>query len=106
MADPVYVVLCTVPTRDLALELARTVVDERLAGCVQVLPGLTSVYRWNDAVQQDDEVLMVLKAPAARLEALEARLVALHPYDVPEFVALRADRVALQYASWLDSSTR
>jgi periplasmic divalent cation tolerance protein len=100
------VVLCTAPNRDVARTLARVVVEERLAACVQLVPGVVSVYRWAGEVQEDDEVLMVLKTAADRRAALEARLLALHPYEVPEVVALEAAHVAPRYLDWLLAETR
>ena len=97
--------LCTAPSQEAALELSRTLVAERLVACVNVVPGLVSVYRWEGAVQEDAEVLLVLKTTAARLSELEARLMALHPYDTPEFVALAAEHIAPSYAAWLAAET-
>lgn len=106
MGTPLQLALCTAPNRDVALALARVVVDERLAACVNIVGGVTSVYRWEGAVQEDDEVLMVLKTAADRRAALQARLLALHPYAVPEFVVLDATDVAAPYLEWLVRQTR
>lgn len=100
------VVLCTAPSRDVARAIARAVVEERLAACVNVVPGITSVYRWEGRVQEDEEVLLVLKTATDRRAALEARVRALHPYEVPEFVALAAAHVAPAYLAWLEGATR
>jgi len=106
MGTTLQLALCTAPSRDVALHLARVVVDERLAACVHLVTGVTSVYRWEGAVQQDDEVLMVLKTAADRRAALQARLLALHPYAVPEFVVLDAADVSAPYLEWLVGQTR
>ena len=95
------VVLVTAPDREVALELARELVGRRLAACVNLVPGVTSVYRWEGAVQEDPEVLLVCKTTAARIEAFERALAELHPYDVPECVALAPDSVEAGYLSWL-----
>ena len=99
-ADP-RVVLVTVPDVDCGLRLARALVRERLAACGNLVPGVTSVYRWQGAIQEEGEVLLVLKTLAGQLEALEQRLTALHPYDVPEFVAIEPAQVAAPYLAWL-----
>jgi len=98
------VVWTTAPDRDTALRLARGLVERRLAACAQVLPGMTSVYRWEGAVQEDGEVLVLLKSTAARLPELEAWLRAQHPYDTPEIVALAPERVEPRYLAWLEAA--
>lgn len=94
-------VLSTTADLDSARGLARTLVEERLAACCNLVGGLTSVYRWQGAVEEAAEVLLVIKTSAARLAALEARLAELHPYDVPELVVLTPERVAPDYLAWL-----
>ena len=97
------VVLCTAPQSSAAV-LARSLVDERLCACVNVLPGVRSFFRWEGVVQEADEVLLVLKTKRAALAALENRLVALHPYDVPEFVALDVAAGLPAYLNWVVES--
>jgi periplasmic divalent cation tolerance protein len=104
--DEVLVCLCTCPDLAIARMLGRTLVDERLAACVQVLPGIESIYRWDGAVETAAEILLILKTTRARLDALQARLVALHPYDVPELVALPAVAGLPAYLHWVADSTR
>jgi periplasmic divalent cation tolerance protein len=100
------VVLVTAPSAGKAAELARALVEERLAACGNVVPGLRSVYRWNDAVQEDEEALLLLKTTRARLDALRARVVALHPYEVPEVIALPVEAGHAPYLAWIAASTR
>ena len=94
-------VLSTAADLDSARGLARALIEERLAACCNLVGGLTSVYRWQGAVEEAAEVLLVIKTSAARLAALEARLAELHPYDVPELVVLTPERVAPDYLAWL-----
>ncbi|MBM4062639.1 MAG: divalent-cation tolerance protein CutA, partial [Planctomycetes bacterium] len=87
------VVLCTAPERGEgdrlgAHELARALVEARLCACVNVVPGLRSWFRWQGAVDAADELLLVAKTTAAALPALQARIAALHPYELPEVIAL------------------
>jgi periplasmic divalent cation tolerance protein len=98
------VVLVTMPDRDKALGMARTLVEERLCACVNVSGEIRSVYRWKDAVQEDPEVLCVIKTTRAGFEALRARVVSLHPYDVPEVIALPVSEGHLPYLEWLAAS--
>jgi periplasmic divalent cation tolerance protein len=87
-------------------ELGRRLVDERLCACVNVVPGLTSVYRWEGAVEEAGEALALLKTTRRRLDALEARVRELHPYDEPEFLAFEVDRGASSYLAWVAESVR
>jgi periplasmic divalent cation tolerance protein len=94
----------TAPDREVAQRLAREAVEGRLAACAQVLPGLTSVYRWEGRVQEDAEVLLVLKTTASRLPSVEAWLRRSHPYDTPECLALTPARVEPRYLAWLEQA--
>ncbi|MBX3712128.1 MAG: divalent-cation tolerance protein CutA [Lysobacter sp.] len=104
--DEVLVCLCTCPDPATARALGRALVEERLAACVQLLPGIESVYRWDGAVESATETLLILKTTRARHEALQARLVALHPYEVPELVAWPAVAGLPAYLHWVADSTR
>jgi periplasmic divalent cation tolerance protein len=99
------VVLVTTPTAERAAELARALVEERLAACGNVVPGLRSVYRWEGKVQDEPEALLLLKTTRARFEALRARVVALHPYEVPEVVALPVEAGSAPYLAWIAAET-
>ena len=96
--------LITAPSREVALALARTLVEERLAACVNLMPGVTSVYRWEGELAEDAEVLLVAKTTSARLPELTARVLELHPYDVPEVVSLAPREVEGTYLAWLIAS--
>jgi periplasmic divalent cation tolerance protein len=105
MTDAV-VVLVTAPTPERAAEIARTVVSERLAACGNVVPGLRSIYRWEGKVQEDEEALLLLKTSRARFDALRARVLALHPYDVPEVIAVPVEAGSAAYLEWIAAETR
>lgn len=100
------VVLVTTPTTERAAEIARALVEERLAACGNVVPGLRSIYRWEGKVQEDDEALLVLKTTRDRFEALRERVLSLHPYEVPEVIALPVEAGSAPYLSWLAAETR
>ena len=97
----VRVVLVTVPDLDAVIILARRAVEERLAACGNVIPGLTSVYRWDGEVQEDPEALVVFKTRRDAVENLRGRVEELHPYDVPEFVALSISHGSDAYLRWV-----
>lgn len=100
--DPALcVVLMTAPNEESGEFLARELVSERLAACGNVIPGLVSVYWWEGELEREDEVLVLLKAPEHRIEALVERAKALHPYDVPEVLALPVTGGDLEYARWV-----
>ena len=104
MAD-LILVLTTMPDDPRADELARTLVDERLAACVTVHAPMKSSYRWKGAVEVDAERQLVMKTVRARLPELEARVRALHPYEVPEFVVVSAEG-SVTYGRWVADETR
>lgn len=97
--------LCACPDRDVALRIADTLVGERLAACVNLLPGVESVYRWRDAVERDAEVLLLIKTAPARLPAVTARIVALHPYELPEVIAVESAGGLPAYLDWIARET-
>ncbi len=103
-SDP-RLVFVTAPDLDLAGEIARALVDDRLAACASLLPGLTSIYRWGGEVHEDVEVLLLIKTCSGRLEDLERRVAELHPYEVPEIIALEPAHVEPRYLAWLQSET-
>ncbi|MGF1509564.1 MAG: divalent-cation tolerance protein CutA [Myxococcota bacterium] len=99
-AEEALVALVTAPAAS-ATDLARSLVDQRAAACVNVLPGAVSVYRWNDAMHEDPEVLLVVKTTRARFPKLERAILELHPYDCPEILALPVAEGHAAYLDWL-----
>ena len=97
----VLICLTTCPDRACAERLAATLVRERLAACVNILPGLHSTYLWQDRLEQADEVLLLVKTTAERYPALQARLPALHPYELPELLAVRTCDGLPAYLQWV-----
>lgn len=100
------VVLMTAPDLEIARRLARELVGARLAACANLVPGLTSVYRWEGAVQEDAEVLLVVKTTVERLPAVAELVARLHPYEVPELIALEPSAVADSYLHWMVAESR
>jgi periplasmic divalent cation tolerance protein len=89
-----------------AERIATALVERGLAACVNIVPGVTSVYRWKGVVERDLELLLVIKTRADRFEALREALVSLHPYEVPELIAMPVDAGHPPYLAWLDEATR
>ena len=99
------VVFVTVPSREDGERIAEIVVGERLAACVNIVGPIRSVYRWLGQVERDDEHLLVIKTRAERYAALEERVQAAHPYDVPEVIAVRVEVGSDAYLRWLWEQT-
>lgn len=98
-------VLTTVGADFDAVPLARSLVEARLAACVNILPGVESIYRWENRVTQDGEKLLVIKTTTERLPELQQALLEQHPYELPEFVVIRLEQVEARYAAWIAEST-
>ncbi|MCC6302505.1 MAG: divalent-cation tolerance protein CutA [Gammaproteobacteria bacterium] len=101
-----HLVLTTCPHEAAARELARTLLDERLAACVNIVPGLRSLYRWKDGIEEGDEVLLLIKVAKAVYPRLEARIRASHPYELPEIIALDIAAGSAAYLAWIAENCR
>lgn len=99
-------VLCTVPDAETGQRIARTIVHEGLAACVNLLPGITSVYRWQGEIQENPEFLLLIKTTQERYAAMETRIKSLHPYEVPEIIAHKVEAGLKSYLNWISESTR
>ena len=104
-SDSLAIVLTTLDADADAGAIARALVEERLAACVNVLPAMMSTYRWKGAVEQEREQQLVIKTSRAGVQALHARLVELHPYELPEFVVLDASG-SPAYAGWVAENVK
>ena len=103
MSDAI-VILCTCPDEETASRLAGGLVEKQLAACVNILPGIRSIYRWQGMVSDDPEVLMVIKSLASWFEEVEAWLQEHHPYEVPEVLALPVEKGSAKYLEWIEAS--
>lgn len=100
----IAIVLTTLGASTDAAAMARTLVEEELAACVNILPGVRSVYRWQGAVEADEEQLLLIKTTEDALKRLEARVRELHPYELPEFVVLGPSGGSTAYLEWVAAS--
>ena len=103
MGEQHCVIYCTCPDKETAGRIANTLVEERLAACVNLVEGVTSVYRWEDQCQSDSELLLIIKTRNESFSSLEKRLLKLHPYDVPEIIALPITQGTRGYLDWIDT---
>jgi periplasmic divalent cation tolerance protein len=104
-ANSVLLVMTTVPDAETAQKIARSLVERRLAACVNILAPCQSIYYWQGAVEDSNEVPMLIKTTAARYGVLEAAITALHPYEVPEIVAWPLSHGLPEYLSWVVAET-
>jgi periplasmic divalent cation tolerance protein len=99
------VVMTTVASADEAVTLIRALLERRLIACGQMVPGVRSLYRWNGKIADEAEVIVYLKTRAARMESLEVAFAELHPYKVPELLALPVTAGLAKYLSWINAET-
>lgn len=98
-----YLLVSTCPTMEIAERLAEMLVHEKLAACVNILPGVRSVYEWKGKIENEPEVVLLIKSRADRLQTLEERLLAEHPYELPELIAVPIEKGSAAYLSWIDT---
>jgi periplasmic divalent cation tolerance protein len=106
LKDIAITVMMTAGSREEAVRIAEMLVGARLAACVQVLPGIESIYHWKGEVRRDPEVLLLAKTTQARFPLLEREVRALHSYETPEIVALPITDVSAPYLEWLTATVR
>lgn len=98
-----HIIFCTCPDKNTAEKLARLLVESRNAACVNILPGITSVYAWKGQVESAQEHLLLIKAHQGRYPAIETMLREHHPYELPEIIAVPIERGLPEYLHWIDS---
>ena len=97
-------ILCTCPDQSSAEMLARLIVAEQLAACVSILPGVQSIYQWQGAIETAQEHLLLIKSHQSHFERLSCCITTVHPYDVPEIIALPITEGSVEYLKWIDAS--
>ena len=103
--EDIRIVLCTFPDLDKARQIGTLLVESQLAACGNLVPQVESIYQWNGETQRDSEVLAIFKTRELLISKLEAELIELHPYDVPEFLVLPVDSGAEDYVKWVRDVT-
>lgn len=104
--DPSFIlVLITTPSAETSQQIAEALVSRKLAACVNILPGIRSLYTWKGAVQQDNEHLLIVKSRLRLFDALQAAVREIHPYEVPEIIALPVVAGAQSYLDWWQAET-
>lgn len=101
--SPPQLILSTCPNQEIADIIATTLVDEQLAACVNIVPGIQSVYRWQGKTEKESELLLLIKARADALDKIKTRIVELHPYELPEIIAVPIGDGLKQYLEWINN---
>ena len=97
------IILCTCPDQDTAGKIARLLVSDGLAACVNILPGLSSIYLWQGQIESAQEHLLLIKANKDRYQAIETSIKIHHPYELPEIIAVPIENGLPEYLHWIDS---
>ncbi len=106
MKQSYLTILCTVPTFSAAQTIANELVSRELAACCNIIPGITSIYRWQGKVETDDELLVIIKSTEENYKAIENSIKELHPYEVPEIIAFTIEKGLGAYLEWINQSTK
>jgi periplasmic divalent cation tolerance protein len=104
-AGPLVLVLSTFSDAAQARQIGTALIERQLAACVNFLPGILSIYRWEGQIHQEEETLAIFKTRGALLPEFEAALSTLHPYSTPEFIVLAAEAASSAYLAWVESAT-
>jgi periplasmic divalent cation tolerance protein len=105
MATEYIIVFITAPNENEAASISKTIVSEKLAACVNIIPSVRSIYRWQGRVEDEQEVLMIAKTKKSLFERLQERVKKLHSYSVPEIIALPLVEGSKEYLAWLGQET-
>ena len=97
------IILCTCPDKATAEKIAHCLVNDKLAACVNILPGITSIYRWHEQIETAQEHLLLIKANKTSYQAIEKTIIKHHPYELPEIIAVPIENGLPEYLHWIDS---
>jgi periplasmic divalent cation tolerance protein len=105
MATEILMVYCTCPDQEAGTELATLLVERGLAGCINILPGITSIYKWHGEMKSGTEVLLLIKCPADKYPELQRTILEQHPYELPEIIAVSLKTGLPAYLNWIRDET-
>ena len=106
MANNYQIALCTAPDKSTAEKLAKMMVQEKLAACVNIVPNISSIYQWQDQIEQEPEVLMIIKTESRLIADIGDLLEQEHPYEVPELISCNIEQASGSYLHWLAESLK
>lgn len=101
MSEKAIVVFVTTPSHSDAADIAKTIVSERLAACVNIIPNIRSIFFWENKVQDEQETLMIIKTAQTLFEQLKKRIITIHPYSVPEIISIEINEGNQEYIKWI-----
>ena len=104
--DGAIIVLCSCPNQEIAEQIASSLVEQHLAACVNIIPGVQSVYRWQGKIERDDELLLVSKTTASKFDQISTYIAELHPYELPEVIAVSIERGISEYLQWIEEQVK
>ena len=105
MSSKYIVIYCTVPSKDVGKNIAYHLVENKLAACVNILPGITSIYYWQGKQCEDEELLLIIKSKDSLFEKVKESILSNHPYDVPEIITLQIKEGNKPYLDWINDNT-
>ncbi|MEN8177497.1 MAG: divalent-cation tolerance protein CutA [Pseudomonadota bacterium] len=105
MPTRLLLTLCTVPDKETALNIAEQLVDQNLAACVNITSPVTSIYRWEGKLESSDEYLLLIKTTGVKYPLLETLIRSLHPYELPEIIAVPVEQGLNEYLNWVEQCT-
>ncbi len=103
MKNKPIVVICTTPDFDCAQQIAHMLIEKKLAACCNIVPGITSIYNWQDKIQEDKELMLFIKSTDHNFNSLQMEISRLHPYDVPEIISFNISKGSEKYLDWIFS---
>lgn len=104
--DAYQIVFCTTPDLETARKITRHLIEENLAACCNLLPAVESIYRWENMIEQNQEVLIMIKSTVAHYKAIERAILTLHPYDIPEIIATPINSGSVPYLDWIKTTLK
>ena len=106
MNEKFLVVFCTVPDEETALNISKKLVENNLAACCNIVSGVKSIYRWQEKIEEDSELLIIIKTKATMYKKMQASLINWHPYEVPEVIALQINEGNKDYLNWIEQNVK
>ncbi len=104
--NSVVLILCTVPNRSVAEKIALHLVERRLAACVNIIPGVASIFRWKNRIEESEELLLMIKSSMGRLAEISEYIRSSHPYELPEVLAIPTSGGGMEYLNWIIQETK
>lgn len=106
MDENYQIVFCTVPNAEVARKIARAIVGDKLAACCNIIPGLTSIYSWKNEIQEESELLLMIKTKTSVVPELTEKIKKMHPYEVPEIIASEIYEGNREYLNWVNENVK